>query len=167
MCQRLLSIDLVACFVVAFTPGPEVTEQPYFPPRIAKNGPEHFLIVYLGDDIYHSEPLAQQVVLHVATSFTAAILHLLKPAHLDGGGWSENFADAVWRYLHDVLNIWGTKPHDWSHDAVVLALIALLREAPADFVSLRQRIVECGESQLFFRQEGLDKFFDYICSDND
>jgi hypothetical protein len=167
MCQRLLSIDLVACFVVAFTPGFGVTWEPYFPFRMATSGPEHLLVQYLGHDIYHSEPLAQQAVLHVATSFTAAILHLLKPAHLDGGGWSETFADAVWRYLHDILNIWGTKPHDWSHDAVVLALKALLRESPADFVSLRQGIVECSEAMLFFRQEELDKFFGYICSDND
>jgi hypothetical protein len=171
MCQRLLSIDLVACFVVAFTPDFEVATKRYFFSTITKNGPEHFLIPYRGDDIYHSEPLAQQAVLHVATSFTAAILHLLKPAHLDGGGCSKIFVAAVWSHLHDILKIWGTKPHDvWSHDAVVLALKTLLRESPADFVSLRQRIVEYEIEQSIFdlpEVEVLNRFFDYICSDND
>jgi hypothetical protein len=166
MCQRLLSIDLVACFVLAFTPGPQVIEDSFhFPLGIAKNGPEHFLIGGLDNDTYHSEPLAQQAVLHVTTSFAAAILHRLKSAHIDGGGWSAIFAMAVNYYLHVGLDICKEEPDDdWS---VVLALKTLLRESPADFVSLKQRIVECNEELHWFPREGCDRFFDYICSDND
>jgi hypothetical protein len=158
----------VACFVLAFTPGPQVIEKLiYLPSCMAKNGPGHFLIAGLGNDTYHSEPLAQQAMLHVTTSLTAAILHRLNSAHIDGGGWSVIFAEAVHCYLEEVLYICKEPDYDWSHDAVVLALKALLRESPADFVSLRQRIVECDEEHLFFAQAGLDRFFDCICSDND
>jgi hypothetical protein len=169
MCQRLLSIDLVACFVLAFTPGPKVADKQFFPLYIAKNGPKHFLIEALSDDIYPSEPIAQQAVLHVATSFTSAILHLLKPVHLDGGGWSETFAEAVLRYLGAVLNIWGKDldNDEWSHDAIVLALKTLLHESPVDFVSLRQRIVEWNKEQHLFPQEGLERFFGCACSADD
>jgi hypothetical protein len=134
---------------------------------VAKNGPEHFLIEGLGNDTYHSEPLAQQAVLHVTTSLTAAILHRLKSAHIGGGGWSVIFPGAVCDYLNEVLDVRKTEPDDWNHDAVVLALKALLRESPADFVSLRQRILEYDKKLYFFHQERLDRFFDYICSDND
>jgi hypothetical protein len=172
MCQRLLSIDLVAFFSLAFTPGPKVTDNwlPYFPSGIAKIGPKHFLIGDFGDDIYRSEPLAQQAVLHVATSFTAAILHWLKPAHLDGGGWSATFANAVRCYLTVVLNFWGEEPDDdddWNHNAVVLALKTLLRESPVDFVSLRQEIEGGLNPSLEQLKVLLDRFFDHICLDND
>jgi hypothetical protein len=168
MCQRLLSIDLVACFVVAFTPGFEVSTVPFFPSLTVKNGPEHLLVEYLGDDISHSEPLAQQAVLHVATSFTAAILHLLKPAHLDGGGWSEIFAAAVFEYLGHVLNIWGTWSQGRDHDAVVLALKTLLAKTPVDFVSLQQTLAKWAQENHIFRgEQAFNEFFDYICLNND
>jgi hypothetical protein len=159
-----VSVDLVACFVLAFAPGPEDTSWSILPSGIAKNGPEHFLIRYLGNDTYHSEPLAQQAVLHVTTSFTAAILHRLKLAHIDGGRWLVIFAGAVYRYLYEFVDICKEEPDDdWSHDAVVLALKTLLRESPADFVSLRQTIVERDGNHS---QGTLDRFFDFVCSDN-
>jgi hypothetical protein len=166
MCQRLLSVDLVACFVVAFTPGPQLIEESsYVTVSIAKNGPEHFLISAFGNGTYHSEPLAQQAVLHVTTSFTAAILHRLKSAHVDGGRWSVSFAEAVTCYLYEVVDIYKEEPDDdWSHDAVVLALKTLLRESPADFVSLRKKV---GGLKGHPARRRRDRFFDYICSDND
>jgi hypothetical protein len=169
MCQRLLSVDLVACFVLAFASGPQIIDLSHFPPYIANNGPKHSLVKHIRDDLYHSEPIAHQAVLHVATSFTAAILHRLKETHLDGGRWSVRFADAVWCYLDEVIDIWGKEPDDdWSHDAVVLALKTLLRASPVDFVSLRQRIVEWNEKcSHIVPEQVLDRFFDYICSDND
>jgi hypothetical protein len=161
MCQRLLSVDLVACFVLAFTPGPQVIEESFcFPFGMVENDPENFLIGVLDNDTYHSEPLAQQAVLHVTTSFTAAILHWLKSAHIDGGvnGWSAIFAEAVYNYLEKVVYICEEEPDDdWRHDAVVLALKTLLRRSPADFASLRQRIVKHGKVQYLF---------DCVCSDN-
>jgi hypothetical protein len=168
MCQRLLSVDLVACFVLAFTPSPSFNDLMfYFPEVIANNGPEHFLIEGLGNDTYHSEPLAQQAVRHVTTSFTAAILHQLQSAHIDSGRWSVIFANAVCRYLQEVLDIRKEElDDDWSHDTVVLALKTLLRESPADFASLRQRVVESDEAQFYSIQGGLNRFFDWVCSDN-
>jgi hypothetical protein len=166
MCQRLLSVDLVACFFLAFTPGLQgIGELLSFPVGMAKNGPKHILIRYPRNNTYHSELLAQQAVLHVTTSLTAAILHRLESAHTDGGRWSVIFAAAVECYLYEVLDL--RKEDDWSHDAVVLALKTLLRESPADFVSLRQRIVEMNQGRYYGLRRGLDWFFDYICSDND
>jgi hypothetical protein len=149
MCRRLLSVDLVACFVLAFAQSSWVIENSSYPCCMADNGPGHFLIsaFALDNDTYHSGSLAQQAVLHVTTSFTAAILHQLKSAHIDGGGWSEIFAHAFWCYLDEVIRFWATESEDgWSHDAVVWALKALLHESPADFASLRQRIVERTET---------------------
>jgi hypothetical protein len=171
MCQRLLSVDLVACFVLAFTPSSWLIVEAFnFPDAIAKHGPEHFLIEGLGNDTYHSEPLAQQAMLHVTTSFTAAILHLLKPAHIVGGGWSVIFVDAVYCYLDEVVNIYEEEPdYDWSHDAVVLALKTLLRESPTDVPSLQQTMVKWRQRSMFFRrgeEQALNRFFDYICSDS-
>jgi hypothetical protein len=160
---RSIDIDLVACFVLAFTPGSEVTEGPHFPYTMAKNSRQHFLTEVLGDDIYASEPIAQQAVLHATASLTAAILHVLKPAHLDGGGWSGIFVDAVAKYLAGIVNVFGPWPNpNWHHDAVVLALKALLRESPADFASLREKVVE----HVYRSHDWCKRLFDYVCSDN-
>jgi hypothetical protein len=172
MCQRVLSVDLVACFVLAFTPSSWLIEEAfYFPDGVAKNGPEHFLIAGLGNVTYHSEPLAQQAVWHATTSFTAAILHLLKPAHIVGGGWSAIFADALHSYLDEVVDIYKEEPEcDWSHDAVVLALKTLRRESPTDFASLQQTTVKWrleSKASREGQEQALNRFFDYICSDND
>jgi hypothetical protein len=166
MCQRLLSVDLVACFVLAFTCGSQVIEGiSCFPFVIAKNRPGHFLIKYLGDGTYHSEPLAQQAVLHVTTSFTAAILHLLKSVHINGSGWSAIFAEAVSCYLYEVVDIYKEGPgDDWSHDAVVLALKAILRESPTDFASLREKVA--GRTGSSYSRHCYNRFFYYVCSDN-
>jgi hypothetical protein len=215
MCQRLLSVDLVACFVLAFTQNSWPIER--FPHGMVNNGPEHLLIGGLSDDTYHSETLAQQAVLHVTTSLTTAILRCLKSAHIRGGQWSVIFAGAVHLYLQEVLNISEDQPDyveeepdydkeepdydeeepdydeeeldydeeepdydeeeldydkeepDYdcqSHDAVVLALKTLLRESPADFVSLRQRIVKYDQELGCFSPGRLKSFFGWVCSNN-
>jgi hypothetical protein len=75
--------------------------------------------------IYHSEPLAQQAVLHVIGSMTAAILHLLEPTHLGSGRWTSIFIDTVHDYLEVVVDLEGKGPDDWSHDTVVQSLKTL------------------------------------------
>jgi hypothetical protein len=176
MCQRLLSVDLVACFALAFAPSPRVIgEFAGFPSHIMKNGPGNFLIPTRPDHLltkdlgkaitYHSEPRAQQVVLHVTTSLTAAILHQLKLAHIAGGGWSKIFANVVHCYLLEVTDIYKGEPDDWSHDAVVLALKTLLCESPADFAILREEVSGQKDDPLSSRH-WFDRFFDYISSDN-
>ena len=108
------------------------------------------------------------ILLHVATSYTAAISHRLKSAHLDSGGWSEIFVEAVLHHLSDVADIERELDY-WSHDAVVLALKALQRESPADLASLRQTVMKqiYPEGPSNFIWEGFSWFFDYICSDID
>ena len=120
-----------------------------------------------GKAIYHSEPLAQQAVLHLTHSFTAAICHFLKPAHLGSGGWSKAFVDAVVWYLNDRVDQVKNWPGDWRCDTVIQSLKTLCGESDADFFRLRGAIYKEwqgdweGDEILYY----LDMAFDYIFFD--
>jgi hypothetical protein len=168
MWRKLLTVDLMACFVHAFTQGVAnaVSCLTVFLPDVVNPDWRNFIIPGQDKAIYHSEPLAQQAVLHVTGSLTAAILHFLEPTHLDSDGWSLTFINALCGYLCVIVDLEGKGPDDWNHDIVVQSLKTLRRESLADFVSLRQGVCEYAKRSDSEshpgRVDGFNKFFDYV-----
>ncbi|KAJ2915781.1 hypothetical protein MD484_g4655, partial [Candolleomyces efflorescens] len=165
MCRKLLTVDLMACFVHASS-LPDV-DRPFeilYPSSLGTPGSNNFIFSDGAEAIYDSEPLAQQVVLHVTHSLTAAICHILRPAHLGSGRWSETFLGAVSGYL--VLRVEQAErwPDDWRCDTVVRSLKTHQRESNTGFVRLKEDIdAWCKESGKVLHY--LDMVFDYICID--
>jgi hypothetical protein len=159
MWRKLLTVDLMACFVHAFTLQDVVdglSPLPMFPYEVMNPDWGNCIIPLEGEAIYHSEPLAQQAVLHVTGSLTGAILHLLEPIHLGSGRWSQVFIEAVHNYLKVIVDLEGKGLDDWSQNTIVQSLKALWREALANFVSLRQGVCQ----HDYTRGSDFNEFFD-------
>ena len=94
-----------------------------------------------------------------------AICHILKPAHLGSGRWSETFVHAVAYYLDERVERAGNWPDDWRCDTVVQSLKTLRRESNADFVRLKEDIdEELGHWPVGYL-DLLNMVFDYTCID--
>ncbi|KAJ2912476.1 hypothetical protein MD484_g7936, partial [Candolleomyces efflorescens] len=171
MWRKLLAVDLMACFVHALSlPDVEGPLGTAYHDYLGSPGSENLTFRY-GDKAidYDREPLAQQAVLHITRSLTAAICHLLEPAHLVSGGWSGAFAKAVAEFLDMKVKrpeIW--KDGDGSCYAIVQSLKTLRRESIDDFVRLRTRVQDwCNHYHRFVggRSYIVDPAFDDLSID--
>ncbi|KAJ2922611.1 hypothetical protein H1R20_g14473, partial [Candolleomyces eurysporus] len=139
MFQKLLSIDLMPCFVHPFTLGDpdEVGSSGGFVTAISNAGTDNCIIPLgaAGRTLYNSEPLARQAVSHVTACYKAAVVHLLKTYIPYSNYYNILFICAVSGFLTDLRILLG-KPGDWGSDTVVHALNALKRESPEHFVKL-------------------------------
>ncbi|KAJ2915782.1 hypothetical protein MD484_g4654, partial [Candolleomyces efflorescens] len=165
ICRKLLSVDLMACFVHAFSLPDDKRLFIYHSATLGVPGSNNFMFEDGAKDIYDSEPLAQQAVLHLTHSFTAAICHILKPARLGSGGWSKTFVNAVAQYLKERVEQAGDWSDDWRCDTVIQSLKTLRRESNADFVRLKEDIDEFCEEKPDNYLNYMDMVFDYICID--
>ncbi|KAJ2911894.1 hypothetical protein MD484_g8521, partial [Candolleomyces efflorescens] len=166
MFRKLLTVDLMACFVHAFS-LPDVN-RPFaidYPSALGTPGSNSLMFEDGAEDIYDSEPLAQQAVLHLTHSFTAAICHILKPADLGSGRWSETFVTEVAYYLRDRVGKAENWPDDWRCDTVVQSLKTLRRESNADFVRLKEGVYEKCKRWPGKYRDHINMVFDYICID--
>ncbi|KAJ2919447.1 hypothetical protein MD484_g1052, partial [Candolleomyces efflorescens] len=169
MWQRLLDINLTNSFVQAFTIDVNgLTDPPtFFPLNMSQPSGDNCIIPSSDHNAYYSEPLAQQAVLHLVTSFAAAICHLLKDlVYGQGGFWrSDVFAAAVSSYLINQLD--PEISDNWKHreDVVVQAIQTLWHEAPADFFALREDVVAWTRKHTIWARQ-MRSFFDHICPED-
>ncbi|RXW15343.1 hypothetical protein EST38_g10508 [Candolleomyces aberdarensis] len=167
MLQKLLDIDLTACFVHAFTHLNGVIYLPTFGSTILETGANNGIVPQSidGANLHKSEPLAQQAVLHVRGSYKAAVLHLLKVYLPCTDQYKGLFIAAVSLYLID-LSRPSEKSADWNSDGVVHALKALKQESSEHFEMLmedvnknfHERVRMFGDAEHFGNSEVLISF---------
>ncbi|KAJ2915777.1 hypothetical protein MD484_g4651, partial [Candolleomyces efflorescens] len=168
MSRKLLTVDLRACFVRAFS-LPDDDKRPFnvnYPPYLGIPDSSNIIFRDGAEAIYDSEPLVQQAVLHVAHSLTAAICHILKTAHLGSGRWSETFVGAVVYYLRDRVGEAENWPDDWRCDTVVQSLKTLRRESNVDFVRFKEGVYEKCKHWPGKYCDYINMVFDYTCIDS-
>ncbi|KAJ2936778.1 hypothetical protein H1R20_g298, partial [Candolleomyces eurysporus] len=132
MFQKLLSIDLTACFVHAFTlEHDRVSVLSVFSGRDIIAGARNPIIPRNTDGftLFDSEPFARQAVSHICTSHRAAVLHLLQKKFAPYTKYHA-FVFAVFNCLFDLsMAIPSGEPWNWHSDRVVQALKTLKRES--------------------------------------
>ncbi|KAJ2922699.1 hypothetical protein H1R20_g14400, partial [Candolleomyces eurysporus] len=129
MLPKLIDIDLMACFVHAFTLDFvfHYRLQPSF--DLCFDDHLNALVAEGPWEVYESYPCVKHAISHVAASHKAAVLHLLQRQCL---GTNSYFPEAVFYFLLQLL--------DPENDAVVHALKTLQRESPEIFNKLMEDV---------------------------
>jgi hypothetical protein len=135
MYQRLLNIDLTACFYHAFTCrhlGEVVYAADLSPSAASKNYANPIIPSGL---MYDSEPLAQQALSHVRASCEAAVIHLLDAFHPDTNHYNTSFYVSMFQCMDDLMP--GVVPLEvWNSNRVACALRRLKQRSTEHFDSL-------------------------------
>ncbi|RXW12815.1 hypothetical protein EST38_g13039 [Candolleomyces aberdarensis] len=145
MFQKLLSIDLTACFVHAFTQDPEknISYWGTLDTRVISAGVRNLMIPRNTDGftLFDSEPFAQQAVSHVRTSYKAAVLHLLQKQYAPDTNNSHYFPFAVSHCLQEFsLAIPSGERWNWNSNRIIQALKTLRRESWKHFDRLMESV---------------------------
>ncbi|RXW20766.1 hypothetical protein EST38_g5078 [Candolleomyces aberdarensis] len=127
MLGKLLDIDLMACFVHAFTlySAAQATLNPH--PDICKDDSSNFLISEAYAGVYESNTLVKGAVSRVVTAHKAAVLHVLQTQTLIANECCTHLPLAVYELLRELSE----RPGDWNSDSVVHAL-KTLQQASSD-----------------------------------
>ncbi|RXW20700.1 hypothetical protein EST38_g5169 [Candolleomyces aberdarensis] len=145
MFQTLLSIDLTACFVHAFTLAypSQISFDPVLCDRaIVLADAGNFMIPDHTDGFifFHSEPFAQQAASHVRTSYEAAVFHLLRKKYDPYTNYHNTpFIYAVYNCLME-LSVAIPSVEPWNSDRVVQALKTLKQESWEPFDKLMESV---------------------------
>jgi hypothetical protein len=169
--QKLLVIDLKACFVHAFT-LPDMALGLYdgdifFPFHIARRGPQNAFIVDLYSRHSRLKPLIQRAGLHAIVSLEAAFPYLLQPTHFSSCSWNGVFADALFHFLNSGAR-WGSwgEEEDYRSNVVVQALKMLQSDPESQdvFETLMDAVEIHREDRVVegFEAEGYLEILDYI-----
>ncbi|RXW15010.1 hypothetical protein EST38_g10839 [Candolleomyces aberdarensis] len=145
MFQKLLSIDLTACFVHVYTQDSAkgISCLGAFDRRAIFAGARNLMIPRNTDGLtlFDSEPFAQQAVSHVRTSYKAAVLHLLRKQYYPYTNNNTFFPYAVFNCLHEfLLAIPSGERWNWNSDSIVQALKTLKRESCEHFDRLMESV---------------------------
>ncbi|KAJ2922706.1 hypothetical protein H1R20_g14385, partial [Candolleomyces eurysporus] len=144
MLGKLLDIDLVACFVHAFTLYSAAQATLDSSPDLCKDDSSNYLISDAHAGVYESNTLVKRAVSHVVTAQKAAVLHVLQTQTLIVNECCTHLPLAVYELLRELSD----RPGDWNSDSVVHAL-KTLRQASSDlFDNLMAGVEEKSQEDL-------------------
>ncbi|RXW20767.1 hypothetical protein EST38_g5079 [Candolleomyces aberdarensis] len=132
MIQKLLDIDLMACFVHIFTLDFSSPWRQHLSLALCKDNWSNIIISSTHPGVYESNALVERAITHVVTSHKAAILHVLQRHTLIADECCATFPQAVGEHLWEL----SSHPEDWDSDSVVHALKTLRQASLDSFESL-------------------------------
>ncbi|KAJ2922613.1 hypothetical protein H1R20_g14471, partial [Candolleomyces eurysporus] len=158
MCQKLLNIDLTACFIHTFTLDFAFRWTLKVSSCLCNDDDTNHIIAGAQSGIYESNTLVQRAISHVVTSHEAAVLHVLQRRTLIANPWCTYFPEAVYEHLWKL----SSRPEGRDSDSVVHALKSL-RQASWDlFDSLMADVEEISqeeeENALYDNDEGYRRY---------
>ncbi|KAJ2922709.1 hypothetical protein H1R20_g14386, partial [Candolleomyces eurysporus] len=143
MVQKLLEIDLTACFVHTFTLDFAFRWKLRLSFLLCNDDRSNGIIISAYPGVYESNILVKSAISHVVASHNAAIVHVLQSHTLIANGWCTYFPGAVYEHLWKL----SSRPEGWDSDRVVRAL-KTLRQASSDvFDSLMAAIEDESQEQ--------------------
>ncbi|RXW20779.1 hypothetical protein EST38_g5080 [Candolleomyces aberdarensis] len=146
MAQKLLDINLVACFVHTFTLDFAFRWRNRPSLRLCNDDSSNRLL-YAHPEVYELNTVVKRAISHVVASHKAAILHVLQRHTLTANEWCAYFPKAV----HEHLWMLSSRRDGWNSDSVVHALKTLQQASLDNFENLMAAVEE--ESQSLRRTE--------------